>query len=123
LKNFAELLTVIFTAKSRDLFTVRLSVNLLLAKFGITGVFAEAIGLPIRGVIGALIDSGINKIDLTIDAIELGRQIPEFEQLATEAWKKATARVYTEEEKNAIRQQYLKIISGIGTVGNGGVRQ
>jgi len=117
LASFFGLLSRIFDNSGRDLFTVRLGVSLILAKFGITGLLAEVIGLPFRGIVGLMIQDGIFLIDVSLDAIKEGQKIPEFEKLATEAWVKATARVYTEGEKDAIRKQYLDLLSGIGAVG------
>lgn len=98
---------------------VRLGTSLFLAKFGIVGIAAEAAGLVVRGFVGVLIEDGTFTIDVAIDAYREGKKIPEFEKLATEAWTKATAKVHTEKEKDAIRKQYLDIIGLIGSVGDG----
>lgn len=108
----------LFSTKHRDLFIVRLGTYLLLAKFGITGRLADFLGLFLRGAIGLLIESGIFQIDLTLDAYREGQKLKQFKKLASKAYKKATAKVYSEEEKIEIRKEYLKIISLIGTVGN-----
>ena len=119
MKNAAGLLARIFTNTKKDLFTVRLGVTLLLGKFGIAGVLAEVIALPLRGLIGVMIEDGTFKFDLTLDAFREGMKLEEFEKAASDAYVKATAKVYTEAEKNLIRKQYLDVISGIGTVGDG----
>lgn len=103
----------------RDTFVVRLGTSLLLAQFGIVGPVATFISTFVRGFIGLLFETSVFQIDLLLDAYKEGKKIPEFEKAATEAYAKATAKVYTEEEKNAIRQQYLEILGKIVPVGNG----
>lgn len=98
---------------------VRLGTKLLLGKFGIVGPVADLLGTFVRGFLGLAIESGIFQVDLLLDAYREGKKIPEFEKAATEAYEKATAKVYTEEEKVEIRKQYLEILSKIVPVGNG----
>jgi hypothetical protein len=103
----------------RDTFMVRLGTTLLLGKFGIVGPVADLLGVFVRGFIGLLIETGVFQIDLLLDAYREGKKIPEFEKAATEAYAKATAKIYSEEQKNEIRKQYLEILSKIVPVGNG----
>lgn len=63
-------------------------------------------------------ESGIYHVDLTLDAYKEGKKVQEFKDMASRAYEKATAKVYSEEEKDEIRKEYLKIISNIGNVGN-----
>lgn len=118
-RGLALFLARLYSNSHKDSFAVRLGASLMLAKFGIIGKWADLLaGLIIRPVMGLLIESGIWTIDLTWDAIREGRKLAEFEKLASEAYAKATAKIYTEREKDEIRKQYLEIISGIGNVGN-----
>lgn len=103
----------------RDTFMVRLGTNLLFAQFGIVGPAANLLGIFARGFLGLLMETGIFQIDLLLDAYREGQKIPEFEKEAKAAYEKATARVYSEEEKSEIRKQYLEILSKIVPVGNG----
>ena len=103
----------------RDSFLVRLGTNLLLAKFGIVGPAADFLGLFVRGFLGLLIETGIFQLDLLLDAYREGQKIPEFEKAATAAYHKATAKLYSEDQKRAIREEYLDILSEIVPVGNG----
>ena len=103
----------------RDSFMVRLGSSLILGKFGIVGPLADLIGLFLRGVLGLLIEDGTFLIDISLDAYREGKKIPEFEKAATEAYQKATAKIYDEEKKNEIRKQYLAILAKIVPVGNG----
>jgi hypothetical protein len=114
-----DLLNRIATNGHRDLFMVELGVALLLTKFGIVGVAAKVLGSLLRGVVGVFMEEGIYVIDLSLDSLREGQKLKEFEVAAKAAYERATARVYDEAKKQAIRKQYLDIVSRIGTVGNG----
>lgn len=117
--GFWKFLAQVMGNSYRDTFMVRLGTSLLLAKFGIVGPVADLVGIFVRGFLGLLIETGIFQIDLLLDAYREGKKIPEFEKAATEAYAKATAKIYDEEQKNEIRKQYLEILSKIVPVGNG----
>lgn len=72
-----------------------------------------------RGFLGVLADKGILNLDLTLDSIRIGAERKEYREDALKAFEKASARVYTEEEKRAIREEYLKILRKFGRVGDG----
>lgn len=114
----ALFLTRLFTNEFKDSFSAHLGSTLILGKFNLAGPIASALGFLLRSVIGFLMETGIYKIDLTLDALKEGQKQKQFEKDALEAYKKATKKVYSEEEKNAIRAEYLKIISAIGNVGS-----
>lgn len=103
----------------RDTFIVRLGVGLLLSQFGITGFLGNVLGFFLRGVLGLFMQRGIFTIDVLLDAYREGQKLKEFEAEARAAYDKAIAKVYTEEQKNEIRLQYINIIKRIGIVGNG----
>jgi hypothetical protein len=117
--GLAAFVARIFSNKYRDSFVTRLGVSLFLTKMGITGPLADLLGQILRGVVGMLIEDGTFLIDVSLDSYREGQKIPEFERLATEAYLKASKKVYTEAEKDEIRQQYLKILARIVPVGNG----
>jgi hypothetical protein len=117
--GFAGFLARVFSNGYQDAFTTRLGVNLLLAKFGIVGPAANLLSPILRGVVGLLIEDGTFLIDVSIDAYREGKKIPEFEKAASEAYKKATAKIYDETQKNEIRKQYIEILAKIVPVGNG----
>ena len=108
----------LFTNTQKDMFSVKLGVALLLAKFGIVGSLADFLSYFIRAILGALMEEGTFLIDIKIDAYKEGKKLKEFEQKAGELYAKAMAKKYTEDQKNAIRKEYLEIISRIGAVGN-----
>lgn len=70
-------------------------------------------------VLGLFLDYGILKADLTINAMIEGEKIPEFKKLARQAYEKATAKVYSVEEKNEIRKEYLALLDLVVPFGNG----
>lgn len=85
----------------------RLGTTLLLAKFGITGFFADVIGGAIRAVLGVLIDEGIYQIDVTLDSIKAAMSIDEFKTKAKIEYDKAHRKDLTDAEKAQIRKDYL----------------
>lgn len=103
----------------RDTFTIRLGSALILGKFGLVGPVADFVGVFLRGVLGLIMETGVFHLDLLIDSYREGQKIPEFEKAATEAYAKATAKIYDEAEKEKIRRQYLEILAKIVPVGNG----
>lgn len=92
---------------------------MLLTSLGIAGPAATLLGFFLRGLVGLLMEDGTFLIDVSLDAYREGAKIPQFEKDAKAAYDKATAKAYSEEEKNEIRRQYLAILNGIVPVGNG----
>jgi hypothetical protein len=117
-RGLALFLARLASNTNKDLFIVRLGVTLLLGRFGIVGPLANLLGSVLRMAIGLLMEDGIFLIEISVDAYKEGRKLKEFEKAATEAYQKATAKVYDEKEKDEIRKQYLEIIARIGAVGN-----
>lgn len=116
--GLAGFIARVLSNENRNLFTVRLGVALILAKFGIVGFPARVVGFLFRGFLGVLIEDGTFIVDVALDAYREGRKLEEFKEMASKAYDKATAKIYDEEQKNAIRKEYLDIISRIGIVGN-----
>ncbi len=113
------LLHKIFANQYRDLFMVRLGVTVLLGKLNIVGGFARFLVSILSGVVGMLMEYGVFKIDISLDALKEGKKLKDFEKIAEREYKRATARVYNEQEKEAIRKRYLEIITELGPVGSG----
>lgn len=117
--GFAGFIARLLSNDGRNLFMVRLGSQLILAKFGLVGFAGTIAGFFLRGFLGLLIEDGTFVIDLGLDAYREGQKLEDFKKEAAAAYAKTTAKVYDERKKDEIRQQYLKIISAIGTVGNG----
>lgn len=100
----------------RKSFAVELGVDLLLAKFGITGRLAYALGFFVKGFMGLGLEFGVFTIDTTHDAIKEGRKLKNFDQIALAAYERTVKKVHTESEKNEIRKIYLDAISDFGPV-------
>lgn len=66
-----------------------------------------------------MLDKGIIQLDIQIDKLKEALKDPQWRDAAEKAYKKASAKVYTEEEKDAIRKQYLDALSKYATYGNG----
>lgn len=106
----------------KDSFIVKLGVELgltslalalkapWLAKGCIFDIFKELM----ERVIGYWADKGIFVIDLGVDAIKIAYSRKEYREAAVRAYGRAKARVYTEEEKRAIRKEFQDIIRKYG---------
>lgn len=104
---------------ARNSFIITFGVSLWLASNGIVGFWAKPLAALIEFIVGGMADAGILKIDLTIASIKVALQDEKFKDLAKKAYDKTILRVYTYEEKVAIRKQYQDIIREFGSVGNG----
>lgn len=118
-KGFANFLVRLLSNKGKDLFIVKLGSALLLANLGVVGVAASFLGPLIRGFIGLLYEDGTFLIDLAIDSYREGKKLKEFEAIAGPLYEQAMRGKKTEAEKQALRKQYLEVISKIGAVGRG----
>lgn len=98
---------------------MKLGVSLWLTSVGLTGPLGAIVGFFASILLGSLLDKGILVMDLTISSLKVALSKEEFKDAAKKAYDHATARVYTEEEKVAIRKQYQDIIDRFGSVGNG----
>ncbi len=66
-----------------------------------------------------MLDNGLILVDIQIDKLGQALKDPQWRQAAGKAYAHASKRVYTEEEKNAIRKQYLDALARYATYGNG----
>lgn len=102
----------------KDSFIVNFALHLWLAQIGIAGWPADVIAFFGTRFLGSLLDRGILAIDLTLDSIKIALSEKEWKVAAQKAYDKATARVYTEDEKQKIREQYLDALRGFARVGS-----
>lgn len=70
----------------------------------------------IAQLLGSFVDFGILQLDLSADSIKIGLERKEYRADIERVYAKAMARVYTEEEKRAIRSEYLRILAKFGRV-------
>lgn len=118
-RGFWGLLARVMSNDYRDSFVVQLGTSLLLSKIGLVGPIGNFVGIFIRGILGLFMEETIFRIDLTLDSLREGMKEKEFNKAASEAYARATSKVYDEAKKNEIRKQYLEIISKFGAVGSG----
>ncbi|KHD88840.1 MAG: hypothetical protein OM95_06910 [Bdellovibrio sp. ArHS] len=114
--KFLSFLGKILDNKGKDLFSVRLGSSLILMKLGIVGVGATALMPFVAGFLGLVYELGVFQIDLSLDSLKEGLKLDEFKSEAKKAYDHATKKVYTEDEKEKIRQDYLAIISRFGAM-------
>ncbi len=97
-----------------------LALSLPKLSFLFSGFFGSVITHFAVKYLNFMVERGILLIDLGKYAIEVGLEQKEYREMIEKAYKNAIAKVYTEEEKGAIRKQYLDAIRKFVHVG--GVR-
>lgn len=103
----------------RNSFIVQFGVGLWLTSIGVSGFLAGPLGWIASWVLGTMLDKGILLIDLSLSSLKVALEEDQYKDAAKKAYDHAQARVYTEEEKNAIRKEYLAALSRFASVGNG----
>lgn len=104
----------------RNSFVVQYLVSEWLIKKGLTGFFGGVLGWVAAWILGDLADLGILKLDLTFDQINEALRNEKWKVQAVEYYKKAGSRLFTEEEKNAIRNEYLDALDDYVGFGDNG---
>ncbi len=102
----------------KDSFSIKMGVSLWLASVGITGPLADALSGPITWIIGSFVDKGIILIDIKINSIKTDAEMKTYLAAAEKIHNQAIAKVYTEDEKNEIRRQYLDVIRNFTRFGS-----
>lgn len=108
----------------KDLFVIELGVEAMFSALKASspaaapfiGFIQPIVAYIAKAFLGFLVERGIYVIDLGTDAIKVGLQKPEFKEKIEKLYKKATARVYSEAEKNEIRKAYLDTLRKFGHV-------
>lgn len=118
MRGFLVFLVKVLTTKNRDLLIVRLGAALTLNKWGLAAPLSYPVSFLLRSVMGAAIEAGVFLVDIGLDAYREGEKLEEFKVEARKAYEKATSKIYTEEEKQAIRNEYKKLIEKIAPVGS-----
>lgn len=101
----------------KNSFIVQLAVKLLISYLGIGSLGAFFLAPIAAWILGEMLDRGIVKIDLTIDSIKEGMKDSEWKDVAKKAYDHAISKVFTEEEKVEIRNQYISILRKYATFG------
>lgn len=70
-------------------------------------------------ILGSMLDKGLILVDIGIDQITQAMKDPQWRETIEKVYNQAHSSVKTEEEKIAIRQQYLDALSKYATYGNG----
>ena len=66
-----------------------------------------------------MLEKGVIVLDITIDKLKEAMKEKEWREAAEKAYAHASEKVFTEEEKDAIRKEYLKALSDYATFSNG----
>lgn len=70
-------------------------------------------------ILGSMLDKGLILVDIKIDQLKEALKDPKWREDALKYYELAGARIYSEDEKNEIRNQYLDALSKYATYGNG----
>ena len=103
----------------KDSFVVNYAVKLWLTSMGVSGFFGGFLSFIAVRVLGSMIDKGLIVVDIKIDKLKEALKDPEWRDAAKKAYDLASARVYTEAEKDEIRKQYQKALAAYATYGDG----
>lgn len=103
----------------KNSFVVQFLVSKWLLAIGATGFFGGILGIVAAWILGDFADRGIVKIDLNIDQIKEALRDEKWKKQAVEYFHEAGARLYSEEEKNAVRQHYLDALADYVGFGDG----
>lgn len=90
-----------------------------IASLGLGGPIGAFAAFLAEKFLTVLLDRGLIILDISMDGWSEARKDPKWRDAAEKAYKKASSRVYTEEEKNAIRKEYMAALSNYATFGNG----
>ena len=81
-------------------------------------LFAGPLGKSLRALakmfLAKSLEKGVLQIDLTIDAVVSAHEIKEYRARAQKLYNKALLRVYTDDEKQAIRLEYAAMLRRLG---------
>lgn len=103
----------------KNSFVVNYAVHLWLAAMGVSGFWGGFVAFFATRLLGSMLDKGLILVDIQLDKLQQALKDSEWRDAAQKAYNLASARVYTEEEKNAIREQYKKALASYATYGNG----
>lgn len=119
-RGVAIFIARVFSTKRRQDLEIRLGARLILAKFGlVSGPIFSVLNFIMTSILGFLKEEASFRIDLALDSWREGTKLKDFETEAKAEYDKVTAKIYSEEEKNVIRKQYLELIAKFGAVGLG----
>lgn len=103
----------------KNSFIINYATNLWLVSVGATGPLGAFLAFFITRILGDMADRGLIKLDIAIDRVKEALKDPQWREAALKAYNKASDKVYTEEEKDEIRKEYMAALSAYATYGNG----
>ena len=107
-------------AMASNSFISDFTARLLVAAVGVTGPFGALLAFVLSVFIKKGMDQGLVLIDIQIDKIKEVIKENEWINAAEKAYRKASSqKKLTEEEKDAIRKEYLAALERYATYGNG----
>lgn len=103
----------------KNSFTVRLAAKLTIMALGVPpGFILETLTSIFAFFLGTALDKKIiPAIDVTLDGLREGQKIDEFRRQAAIEYQRASKLALTREEKDAIRQDFLRTLKPIVRIG------
>lgn len=97
----------------KDSFVVQYSILLWLQAVGVsaTGPIGLILIFFLSRVLGSMLDFGILQADIALDKLGQALRSDQWRKAALQAYQRASSKVYTEDEKNAIRKEYLDALT------------
>lgn len=100
----------------KDSASLRLAIEIWLAAMGVVGFPATLLSFVLVRLIGSMLDFGILKLDISLDRRNQAMKDPRWRDRANKLFTQASAKVYTEKEKDEIRKQYLEALGDYGSI-------
>ena len=91
-------------------FVVKFAIELWLKTKGIGGPLNAFLTFVLCRILGAMLDQGIIKLDLTLDSLSQALKDKRWQKDARLLWDEATQGGLSEEEKQLIREKYLAVL-------------
>ena len=103
----------------KNSFVVNYAVHMWIASMSISGPLGAFVAFFAKRILGDMIDRGLIVVDIQIDKLKQALKDKQWKEAALKAYNHASARVYSEAEKDAIRKEYLDALSKYATYGDG----
>jgi hypothetical protein len=101
-------------------FLSRVAAKITLMALGLPpGPWVNILSIPFSWFLDKGVEKGIFKIDVTLYALDRAKSVREFYAVAKEEYERAIRKNLTEEQKNAVRQEYLDTTRKLVRFGNG----
>ena len=103
----------------KNSFVVSYAVKAWITSMGLTGPLGAFVSFFATRLLGSMLDKGMILVDIKMDHLKEAMKDPKWRKEALKYYEMAGQRLYSEDEKNEIRKQYLAALAAYATYGNG----